>query len=235
MSSTGLAPRGRSGYALRKAAKERRQKVLAIVLGVILVIVAAYEIPNTLHKLNKSSAPESAATPAATPTTPAVVPQAIPKSLQRATPSDPFSASVVGSSDPGVGSAIVAGRDPFAETAPPAAAPTQVSSSPLLPEKIVIGSPGGGRVAQHGWIVILASIPTGQGRDAAVSFASRARGNGIGSLSILNSSNRRPLRGGYWVVYDGPYQTLAQVSGRASVIHASGYSTAYIRELIVYR
>ena len=234
MSSTGLAPRGRSGYALRKAAKERRQKGIAIVLGVLLVIVAAYEIPNTLHKLNKSSTPESAATPATTPTTPAVVPQAIPKSLQRATATDPFSASLAGSSDPGVGSAIVAGKDPFAETAPPAVAPTQVSSS-LLPEKIVIGSPGGGRVAQHGWIVILASIPTGQGRESAVSFASRARNNGIGSLSILNSSNRRPLRGGYWVVYDGPYQTLAQVSGRASVIHASGYSTAYIRELIVYR
>src|SRR5205823_10226553 len=104
-----------------------------------------------------------------------------------------------------------------------------------LPEKIVIGSPGGGRVAQHGWIVILASIPTGQGRSSADSFAARANRSGIAGLSILNSSNRRPLRGGYWVVYVGPYATLAQVSARASAVHAQGYSTAYIRELIVYR
>src|SRR5690349_18572011 len=137
MSTTGLAPRGRSGFAARKAAKERRQKTIAIVLGVILVIVAAYEIPNTLHRLNKSSTSETTTPPSTTPTTPAVVPAAIPKSLQRATPSDPFTGSVGVSSDPGVGSAIVAGRDPFAETAPPApTTPTPVSSSPL-PEKIV--------------------------------------------------------------------------------------------------
>jgi hypothetical protein len=67
-----------------------------------------------------------------------------------------------------------------------------------------------------------------------VHFARRARGN-VGSLSILNSSNRRPLRGGYWVVYSGPYPTLGAVSSRARSIHAGGYGTAYIRELITYR
>jgi hypothetical protein len=98
----------------------------------------------------------------------------------------------------------------------------------------VIGRPGGHRVATHGWIVILASIPTGSGRDAAVRFERAARGN-VGALSILNSSNRRPLRGGYWVVYTGPYSTLGTVSRHAGDIHAAGYRTAYIRELITYR
>jgi hypothetical protein len=98
----------------------------------------------------------------------------------------------------------------------------------------VIGRPGGHRVATHGWIVILASIPTGSGRDAAVRFERAARAN-VGWLSILNSSNRRPLRGGYWVVYSGPYSTLGTVSGHAGEIHAAGYRTAYIRELITYR
>ncbi len=98
----------------------------------------------------------------------------------------------------------------------------------------MIGRPGGNRVAKRGWIVILASIPTNNGRGAASRFARGARGN-VGGLSVLNSSNRRPLRGGYWVVYSGPYPTLAAVSRRAGGIHAAGYRTAYIRELIAYR
>ena len=98
----------------------------------------------------------------------------------------------------------------------------------------MIGRPGGNRVAKRGWIVILASIPTNNGRGAALRFARGARGN-VGGLSVLNSSNRRPLRGGYWVVYSGPYSTLAAVSRRAGGIHAAGYGTAYIRELITYR
>jgi hypothetical protein len=101
-----------------------------------------------------------------------------------------------------------------------------------LPQQIVVGTPGHGRHAHRGWIVILASIPTGEGRSAAVRFATHASVTG---LSILNSSNRRPLRGGYWVVYDGPYNTLGQVTSRSAVVHAAGYPTAYIRELIVYR
>ena len=58
---------------------------------------------------------------------------------------------------------------------------------------------------------------------------------GVGSLSILNSSKRRPLRGGYWVVYTGPFSTLAQVNHNASGVHARGFTSAYIRQLIVYR
>jgi hypothetical protein len=103
-----------------------------------------------------------------------------------------------------------------------------------LPKQIVIGRPGGHRIATHGWIVILASIPTGSGRDAATRFARGAHAH-VGRLSILNSSHRRPLRGGYWVVYSGPYSTLPTVSLHAGRIHAAGYRTAYIRELVTYR
>lgn len=99
----------------------------------------------------------------------------------------------------------------------------------------MIGTPGGGRHASHGWIVILASIPTGEGKGSATSFAAHARAKGITPVSVLNSSNRRPLRGGYWVVYTGPYATLNAVTSRAGSVHSQGYPTAYIRELIVYR
>jgi hypothetical protein len=97
----------------------------------------------------------------------------------------------------------------------------------------VIGQPGGHRVGARGWIVILASIPTGSGRPEALRFAQEARG-AVGRLSVLNSSSSRPLRGGYWVVYTGPYSTLDAVSRRAGEIHAAGYRSAYIRELVTY-
>ena len=84
-------------------------------------------------------------------------------------------------------------------------------------------------------IVILASIPTSRGRGTATSFMSSARGKGLSSVSLLNSSNRRPLRGGYWVVYTGPYASLAAVSNASSSVHGKGYSGAYVRELVVYK
>jgi hypothetical protein len=104
-----------------------------------------------------------------------------------------------------------------------------------LPQKIVIGTPGKGRKAERGWIVILASIPTAQGQKTASAVAGSARQRGLGSVSILNSSNRRPLRGGYWVVYTGPYASLADVSHHAGAAHGKGFATAYVRQLVVYR
>ena len=105
----------------------------------------------------------------------------------------------------------------------------------ILPKQIVIGAPGAGRVASHGWILILASVPTGQGRAKATQVAKQARNHGLTFVSILNSSKSRPLRGGYWVVYTGPYPTLASVNSAAKHVHASGFGDAYVRELIVYK
>ena len=141
---------------------------------------------------------------------------------------DPFAVKSLPNGD--ARAAAAGGPDPFTGPASSAAESTPAR----LPKQIVIGRPGGNRVAKRGWIVILASIPTNNGRGAASRFARSARGN-VGALSVLNSSNRRPLRGGYWVVYSGPYSTLAAVSRRAGGIHAAGYRTAYIRELIAYR
>jgi hypothetical protein len=99
----------------------------------------------------------------------------------------------------------------------------------------VIGTPGGGAVAEHGWIVILASIPTGEGRAAAESAAAAARRGGVGGVSILNSSKRKPLRGGYWVVYTGPFPSQGVANQNANHVHGRGYDSAYIRQLIVYK
>jgi hypothetical protein len=228
--TSSAAQRRRTAYAAAAAAKQRRNKILAIIGFVIFLAVMAYEIPHTL-KLLKSSTP--AAAPAVT--TPAPVrPTIIPKALRKGAGRDPFVAGALPNNDPQV-AASPGGRDPFASTvvqavqeaAPPAAQP--------LPETIVIGTPTASGATIPGWIVILASIPTREGQPSAQKFARSARANGIGSVAVLNSSNRRPLRGGYWVVYTGPVKTVTAAERLSSSVHSSGYPTAYVRELIEYR
>jgi hypothetical protein len=223
MASAAAVRRRGSTNNARIAAKQRRQRILVVVLAAVLVALLAYEVP---HLLKRSSGNSSAAMAAAPPAS-------IRKPERKRLPgggngADPFA---VKSLPDGDAHAVAAGGpDPFKASSSSSAA----TSTAALPSRIVIGRPGGHRVAKRGWIVILASIPTRNGRPAALSFAHGARRT-VGRLSVLNSSNRRPLRGGYWVVYSGPYSTLAAVSGRAGDIHAAGYRSAYIRELISYR
>jgi hypothetical protein len=231
-SSTGYsAGRRPTAYAARVAARQRRQLIIVIVLVVILVGVLAWEIPH-LHLFGGSKT--ASVTPTLTTPIPSPGSQKSLAGLRKKTPTDPFAAGIAGG-----GTAIrdvgppPGSVDPFAAPAPSVSASPEVATP--LPQQIVIGTPGNGRVATHGWIVILASIPTGEGRAAAANFAARAQQKGVGGVSILNSSNRRPLRGGYWVVYIGPYASLSSVTQSATSVHARGYSTAYVRELIVYK
>ena len=225
-----------------RAAKQRRQVILAGVLGAVLLIVLLLELPKLLKSSSSSSS--SSGVPLTSPTTTPSATSSSAKQLRallRQPPRDVFTpkgageASTLGSvsTPPGL-------HDPFASPSTPAAAvappvkPT-ITRAPTLPGKIVIGTPGAGKVAVTGWIVILASIPTAQGQIAATSFAAQAAKNGVGKTSVLNSSNRRPLRGGFWVVYTGPYTTLTEVSSAADNVHKSGFRSAYIRQLIVYK
>jgi hypothetical protein len=224
MASAAAARRRGSANNARLAAKQRRQKILVVVLAAVLVGLLAYQLPRVLERSGGTSSAAVADAPAAS----------IRKPERKRLPgggngADPFAVKSLPDGD--ARAVAASGPDPFTGSA------GSSSSSPAtaaLPTRIVIGRPGGHRVARRGWIVILASIPTGNGRPAAARFAREARRN-VGGLSVLNSSNRRPLRGGYWVVYSGPYPTLAAVSRRAGDIHAAGYRSAYIRELITYR
>ena len=226
MASAAAIRRRGSANNARIAAKQRRQKILVVVLAAVLVALLAYQLPNLLERSGGDSSAAVAAAPAAP----------IRKLERKQLPgggngTDPFAVKSLPNGD--ARAVAASGPDPFTGQSA-ASSSAAASATASLPRRIVIGRPGGNRVAKRGWIVILASIPTNNGRRAAVRFARGARSN-VGGLSVLNSSNRRPLRGGYWVVYSGPYSTLAAVSRRAGGIHAAGYRSAYIRELITYR
>jgi hypothetical protein len=254
MAASTLSRRRGSAHAKARAAKERKQKVMLIVGVALLLLLLVWEIPKVLKSSGGGSSPSASAPPAAavpataTPAAPSAPSAAVVRrdrlAIKRLAPHDPFGQTSASGATPTYGQVgPPAGyRDPFdakvsssSVPAPPATpTSTSTSSSTPLPAKIVIGTPGAGRVAKQGWIVILASIPTKEGHASAQSFASTATKRGL-SVSILNSSNTRPLRGGYWVVYTGPFSTIAQVTSRAASVHQLGYTGAYVRELIQYR
>ena len=233
-SSSGLARRRRSAYAAAQAAKERRQKIFVVIGAVVLAGVLAYEIPHTLKLIKShSSAPTAVAPITTVASTPPTNPAARKLLKGSGRGADPFVSRGDVSQDPTAGPALP-GRDPFFQSQAASKTVTTPAAKPL-PAQIIIGSPGKGRHAVHGWIVILASVPTSEGRATADRLARSARAGGLRSVSVLNSSRSRPLRGGYWVVYIGPYPTLGAVVSRAAGVHSAGYRGAYIRELIVYR
>jgi hypothetical protein len=243
MSATTLTRRRSKAFAERQKAKERRQKfVVAGAVG-LLIVVLAIEVPGILSH-GGSSTPSSASSVAVAPVPAVSAPVQNPAALRRALRQpahDPFAPRAVSPAANTLGSVATPRglHDPFAARGTSEVAIAPVAPKPALvsqlPAKIVIGTPGGGRVAETGWILILASIPTARGQRSATAFASSARAKGLNSVSLLNSSNRRPLRGGYWVVYTGPYGSLTAVNNASSVVHGKGFTAAYIRELVIYK
>ena len=241
MSSMASTRRSRAGAANQQA-KERRQKVIVAAGGVLLVLVLAFELPKTLSRLKGS--PSRPAAAASVPTTPVVVPETTQtakayRAALRQAPHDVFTQRQLTAENTLGAVATPAGlHDPFATPHSSQAAVAPATQKPVtaspLPGTIIVGTPGANKVTVQGWIVILASIPTAQGAVAANSFAAQARKAGFGAVSVLNSSNRKPLRGGYWVVYAGPYNTLSEVSAASDTIHGAGFKTAYIRQLVMY-
>lgn len=244
MTSTAARRTRAKAAAQQRVAKERRQRYMAIGLVVLLVIVLAFEVPKLMKaggSSSSSTAPPVVATPAPVAATLDRAQSKALKALLKQPPRDVFTVQGAGSPTTLGSVATPPGlHDPFAspdssEASVAPVTPTVPPKTPQLPGKIVLGTPGAGKVAVAGWIVILASIPTAAGQTSATSFAKSAGKAGLGKVSILNSSNRKPLRGGFWVVYTGPFASLTQVSSAADNVHRSGFSNAYIRELIVYK
>jgi hypothetical protein len=227
------------GYAQRRGlreveAKERRKKFLALGGVGLLALVLVIQVPKTLDMLKSDSSsgatPSVVVTPAATPRPAAEAPRPRPRFLSTARVDDPFAGSRAGAgeSPPGAVGAPAGLRDPFQlRSATPAPPPVRV------PRRIVVGTPGT-RAPRIGYTVVLASIPTSNSRAQAVRFARTARARGVSGVGVLRSSARNRLRSGYWVVYSGMFRNSAGAQRAAAQVHARGYRTAYLRQLVRY-
>jgi cell division septation protein DedD len=83
---------------------------------------------------------------------------------------------------------------------------------------------------RSGWMLVLSSLPTSAGREAAVAKARRALAAGLPQVGVLDSSRYSSLHPGYFVVFSGIYATLREAQDAASKAASSGYN-AYPRRV----
>jgi septal ring-binding cell division protein DamX len=114
-----------------------------------------------------------------------------------------------------------------APTPAPAAPTATPEATPTLPE----GTGGTGSAnarwpaGKSGWTVVLASDSSeSDARDKAKGFAA----NGIAGVGVLDSDDFSSLRGGYWVVFAGRYDSQSEASDALDGVDAKD---AYIRRI----
>jgi hypothetical protein len=112
------------------------------------------------------------------------------------------------------------------------ATPTTPSPAPPPPPPppapaSVIAWPAG----QNGYTVVLSSVPTSSGRDAAVRLARAALKAGLNDVGILDSSRYSSLHPGYYVVFSGVFDSPAQAQSALAAAHSGGYPSAYARPI----
>jgi hypothetical protein len=201
--------RGRGGDAERRAAKEKREKIVLAVCGVILLALLALEGPKILKRVHGTQA---APAPAATATT------ASPSSAQ------PAAAHAAATS---AALKRLAPKDPFVQQLSASSSTAATPGSSTGP----VASDSGASGKSGNYIVVLASIPLSYGRHAAAQAASAARRLGIANGSIVDSSGHPTLRTGFYAVYAGPYPSLGELQPVLEQIRGQGYPSAYTRRL----
>ena len=84
---------------------------------------------------------------------------------------------------------------------------------------------------RRGWTIVLLSLPQQNGRDAAAAQAKKARDGGLRRVGVLDSSRYASLHPGYYVVFQGVFDSEAEASSalqRARTV----FPTAYQREIV---
>ena len=109
---------------------------------------------------------------------------------------------------------------------PPPAQPPPAQPPPAQPGTIMAWPAG-----RAGYTVVLASVPTGNGRAGADAHAQDAIAAGLTQVGVLNSANYGSLKAGYFVVFSGVYNTETDAQNALPTVRASGFPLAYVREI----
>lgn len=108
----------------------------------------------------------------------------------------------------------------------PTPAPTTSGTTPT-PAPAPTAAPSGWPPGKSAFTVILASMPSKSDADAKLKAAQAA---GISTAAILHSDDFPTLRPGYWVVFDGQYDTIDAAQSQAAADRGKGsFSDAYPR------
>jgi hypothetical protein len=82
-----------------------------------------------------------------------------------------------------------------------------------------------------GYTVVLESIPTSAGRTLANRKARAAQKAGLKEVGVLNSSRYTSLHPGYFVVFTGIFDSMADAQSTLETAQANGYRAAYARQI----
>jgi hypothetical protein len=114
---------------------------------------------------------------------------------------------------------------PTSTTTPAPAPATGTTATPAPPAASAAAS--GWPPGKSGFTVIVASMPT---KAAAEDKLTKAKAAGITSAAILHSDDFPTLNPGYWVVFDGQYNSVDQAQSQATADRGKGeFSDAYPR------
>jgi hypothetical protein len=119
--------------------------------------------------------------------------------------------------------------EPTATEPPATTAPAPATTVPKPPpaNPAAITWPTGRR----GWTIVLLSLPQANGRDAANAKATDARKAGLRRVGILDSSRYASLHPGYYVVFQGVYESEADAASslqRARAVFPAAYQRAIV-------
>jgi hypothetical protein len=174
----------------------------AAVVGVV-VLLAGIGVAIALAAVTNDAARTTAAAPTQPVPAAQSAPGDTPPTTSQATPTPAATTTT-----PATGGATAATATPTPATPTPAAAS---------------GWPPG----KSAFTVIIASMPT---KAAAEQKLQAAKTAGITSAAILHSDDFPTLRAGYWVVFDGQYDTIDQATQQATADRGKGeFSDAYPR------
>jgi hypothetical protein len=115
-------------------------------------------------------------------------------------------------------------------TAPTTTAPSQTGATTTTqrpPQTAPVEWPEG----RSGHTVVVASVPTTTGREAALRHANAAMRAGLPSVGVLDSSEFASLRPGYYVIFSGFYRTVGAALAAVESAQQNGYPRAYEREV----
>jgi hypothetical protein len=82
-----------------------------------------------------------------------------------------------------------------------------------------------------GFTVVLESIPTSAGRALANRKARAAQKAGLEEVGVLNSSRYASLHPGYFVVFTGIFDSMADAQSTLETAQTNGYRAAYARQI----
>jgi hypothetical protein len=189
-------------------------RIPAAVLGLVLLIAGigvAIALVAPSDNANKTTAAAPAAgapaTAASTPQPGPTAPADTPPTASTPTPAPTTSGTTT---TPSTGGAAT----PTGTTPTPTPAPTAPATSGWPPGK-------------SAFTVILASMPS---RAAADDKLAKARAAGITGAAILHSDDFPTLKPGYWVVFDGQYDSMAQAQSQGAADRGKGeFTDAYPR------